>query len=196
MSPDEFAKKMREKIESLRTKNLPLKLAVSTSVGDVSTRAFTNKLNEKGEFFRYNSLDPIYIRDEQSPRDLSRKGKYGSDTFKSGKKKGEKHKTTYFGSYKEFRASVDADSEAVDWQLTNELRSDYGNSPKSTKPEKLKPAVQVNVNNYITRLSRENNIKKYEGLVKRYGNFLTCSEKEIQDYFRILDLELGNFLAK
>lgn len=196
MTPDEFAKKMREKIESLRTKNIPLKLSVATSVAQVSTRAFTNKLNEKGEFFRYNSLDPLYIRDEQSPRKLNHKGKFGSDTFKSGKKKGQKHKTTYFGSYKEFRAAVGADSEAVDWQLTNDLRSDYGNASKAAPPSKLKPAVQVNVNNYITRLSREHNIKKYEGLSARYGNFLTCSEKEIQDYFRILDLELGNFLAK
>lgn len=196
MSPEEYAEFLRGKIEELRKNNRPFGLAVATSVAQVSKRAFTDKRNEKGESFQYNSTDPVYIRDEDSPRKLSHKGKNGSDTYKSGKKKGQKHTTTYFDSYKSFRGAVGRDTDAVDWQLTNDLRSDYGNSSKAAPVSQLKPAVQINVNNYITRLTRDNNVKKYGGLSARYGEFLTCSTKEEADFFRINELELGKFLSE
>lgn len=196
MSPEEYAEFLRRKIEELRSKNKPFELAVRSTVAAVTLRAFSGKRNEKMESFQYNSTTPIYVSDLQSPRNLSKKGKNGNTKFESGKRKGQEHKTTYFKSYKDFRDSVDAKTDAVNWQLTNVLRGDYGNSPKDTPPERLKPAVKIDANHYLTQLSRDENISKYNGLVKRYGNFLQCSDTEEQEFYRINESELGKFLSE
>lgn len=203
MSPVEYAAFNRRKIEELRTRNKPFELAVLTSVAEVTKRAFSKAQNNLGQSFKYNSTDPIYVSDLNSPVNLSKKGKTGQDTFQSGSKKGQKHVTTYFESYLAFRKAVGAGEDAkgvakenVNWQLKNELRGDYGNSPKTTPPEKLKPAVKIDVNHYVTQLSKPENIKKYGGLVKRYGDFLKLSQAEEQEFYRINESELGKFLSE
>lgn len=197
MTPDEYAQSLRLKIESLRTKNTPFQLAVLTSVATVAKRAFSGKQNDKGQSFSYNSTDPIYISDDQSPRKLSRKGKTGRSTFEST---GQPHKTTYFNSYKDFRDNVDRKTDAVNWQLTGDLMSDYGSlqAPGNKNPpnlNELRPARKINVNEYITALDRPVNIKKYNGLSDRYGDFLQCSDAEEKQFFEVLEFELNKFLT-
>lgn len=198
MTPKQFADSLRKKIDELQRLNRPFQIAVLDSVARVSKRAFSDAQNEKGESFRYNDIEPLYVSDEQSPRKLSHKGKNGRSVFAST---GEKHKTTYFQNYKEFRRTVLREDNFVNWQLTGDLMSDYGSlsPPTSKKPPslaKLKPAVKINPNNYITKLDREINIKKYEGLSDRYGNFLECSEKEEKEFYRVLEGELALFLSR
>jgi len=191
MTPNEFAKVLESKIDELRRSNKPFEIAVKTSVAETVQRAFVNKRNENGESFQYNSTTPIYVSDNQSPQKLSHKGKNGNSKTKSGKP----HKTTYFDSYKSFRDSIGRDTDAVDWQLTTDLMSDYGNSPIGTSEASLDPAVRLDPNLYITHLTRSINIAKYNGLSQRYGQFLTLSQSEKERFYKINELELSSFLA-
>lgn len=198
MTPQEYADSLRTKIDELKKNNRPFQLAVLSSVAQVSKRAFSDKKNNEGQSFSYNSKDPIYVSDHQSPRKLSHKGKTGRSTFEST---GESHKTTYFDSYKAFRDNVQRKTDAVNWQLTGDLMSDYGSLPTPTDKEpppvnKLKPARKINPNKYVTALDREVNIKKYAGLSDRYGDFLKLSEFEMKEFYRIHEGELALFLAK
>lgn len=199
-TPRQFAERMRKKLEELQKNNRPFQIAVTSSAAEVAKRAFSDGKNNVGESFNYNSTNPLYISDEQSPRDLSRKGKTGRDTFESGKNKGDKHKTTYFDSYKKFRATVGRRDSYVNWQLTGDLMSDFGSLPPPTSKNppdlgQMKPAVKINVNEYITKLDRPNNVEKYNGLADRFGDFLKTSKEEEKRFFEILDKELANFLS-
>lgn len=200
MTPQEYADSLRKKIDELKKNNRPFQLAVLSSVAQVSKRAFSDKKNNVGQTFTYNDIEPLYVSDEQSPRKLSHKGKFGRDTFQSGKKKGQKHKTTYFSNYKEFRRTVGREDSHVNWQLTGDLMSDYGSLPAPTSKNppslsELKPARRINPNEYVTALDRDINIKKYRGLSDRYGDFLELSESEIKEFYRILNGELALFLS-
>lgn len=197
MTPKEFADSLRKKIDELQKVNRPFQLAVLSSVAQVSKRAFSDGMNNKGQSFSYNSTDPLYVSDSQSPQKLSHKGKTGKSVFASGKA----HTTTYYDSYKAFRGAVKRDTHPVDWQLTGDLMSDFGSlpAPSSKNPpplSQLRPAKKINPNNYITALDREINIKKYGGLSDRYGDFLELSEKEESEFYRILEGELALFLSK
>lgn len=201
MTPKEHANQLRAKIEELKKNNRPFQLAVLSSVAQVSKRVFSDGKNQAGSTFAYNDIEPVYITDEQSPRKLSHKGKFGKSVFASGEKKGLEHTTTYFASYKEFRQSVGRESNFVNWQLNGDLMSDFGSLPRpeSKQPPSqsaMKPAKKVNPNEYITALDRTNNVKKYEGLSDRFGKFLELSSKEEAEFYRILEGELALFLAK
>lgn len=200
-TPGQYADEMRKKLQALQEKNRPFNIAVTSIVAQVAKRAFSDGQNNVGQNFDYNSTNPIYVYDDQSPINLSHKGKTGKNKFTSGEKKGLEHATTYFKSYKEFRKKVKRKDQYVNWQLTGDLMSDYGNvdAPTNKKPPPInkdfKPATVVTVNEYITSIKRSNNVEKYDGLAFRYGEFLKMSKEEEKKFFEILDKELANFLS-
>ena len=192
---------MQKKVDELQKNNRPFQIAVLTSVAQVAKRAFSDARNDVGETFSYNDKDPLYVSDEQSPINLSHKGKTGKSKFKTGERAGLEHKTTYFDSYKAFRGHVGRATSAVNWQLTGDLMSDFGSLPIPSNDQppalgSLKPAVKINPNEYITKLDRDINVKKYGGLSSRYGDFLECSTEEIKTFYDVLEKELTLFLSK
>jgi hypothetical protein len=198
LTPKQFADQLRGKLAELQKNNRPFQLAVLSSVAQVAKRAFSDGVNNVGQSFSYNDSDPLYISDDQSPRKLSHKGKTGQNVFKST---GKPHKTTYFDSYKSFRANVGRRTSTVNWQLNGDLMSDFGSipAPVSKQPPSLsqmRPAVKISPNFYITKLDRDINVKKYSGLSERYGEFLKVSASEEKEFFRIFDNELILFLSK
>lgn len=191
MTPAEYAAELELKIAELQGLNRPFRLAVYSTVGKMSRRIFVDGQNDQGQTFQYNSTDPIYVSDARQKKVLTGKGKDGSDTFKSGKKKGQKHKSTYFDSYKAFREQLGLKSDKVVWILNDDLKSDYLNA----KDVQNASPIEVSANEY-RQVIRSENIEKYAGLSKRYGSFLNLSSSEIKYFYDINEKELALFLSK
>lgn len=191
MTPQEYAAELELKIAELQGQNRPFRLAVYSTVGKMSRRIFVDGQNESGQTFQYNSTDPIYVSEARQKAVLTGKGKNGSDTFKSGEKKGQKHKSTYFESYKAFREQLGLKSDKVVWILNDDLKSDFLNA----KDVQNATPVEVTTNEY-RQVIRDENVQKYSGLSKRYGQFLNLSQSEIDLFYKINENELALFLSK
>ena len=204
MTPTEYAQELELKIAELQGFNKPFRTAVYSAIGKASRRIFVSGINEKGQSFQYNSTDQMYVPNPDNPKSdkawiqarqksvMTGKGKYGESTFKTGKKKGQKHVTTYFESYKEFRALQGLESNFVVWKYNNDLMSDYLNAKDVSNAS----PVEISANEYRQELAREINVKKYEGLSERYGKFLTLQPSEIKYLLEINEKELNLFLSK
>jgi len=186
MTPAEFAKQLETKTERLKAENRPFKLAVYSTVGDMSRRIFVRGENENGQTFDYNSTDPLYVSEARQKKVLTGKGKNGSNTFKDGKK----HKTTYFESYKALREAQGLPSDHVIWKYNGDLMSDFINAKdvQDAKP------IEITTNEY-RQVIRGENITKYSGLSKRYGQFLNLQPAEIKKFYTINEKELALYLS-
>lgn len=190
LTTEEYIKKNRVKLEALVRFDIPLKIAVYTIVGEQSIRIFQMGLNSAGSKIGvYNTSNSLYVNTSKSaPIKNSPIGKNGDTKFKNGKS----HKSTYYKSYKEFRAKQKRESGFVNLRLTNELQSDFSNakiSKTSTKVIQGQP-IRVNANYYKTELKKDINQKKREGLEDKYGKIFSLTKEEKAKYFAILQKEL------
>lgn len=78
-----------------------------------------------GKIGQYNSNHPLYINPKNSPKKFKPKGRYGATVFKSGKKKGQEHKTKFFPSYAAFRGNIGRQHNYVNLQLSGKLRLSF-----------------------------------------------------------------------
>lgn len=191
MTPSEYAEELRRKAEEIKRTNRPFKLAVYSTVARSSQRIFDRGVTADGQSFKYNDTTPLYIADSQAKNKggITHKGKTGRSVFESGKKAGQRHKTTYFSSYRELRAAQGLETNHVNWTFIGDLKSDFLNTKVGAPTSSAEP-VRVNLNEYI-QVTRGVNVEKYEGLSKRYGQFLNVSPEEIQEFYDTLNFELA-----
>lgn len=152
MSIDEYINKLRTASQEIDS-GKPLLLASTSATQQMITRIFVKGQNETGKTFQYNSTDPLYVNPVTSPgKKFPTKGKTGKDTFTSGKKKGEKHVTGWFESYKDYREAIGRKTDKVYFNLSGDLNSDVANGLR-----------RVNNNEYVIELKRPINVEKKKG---------------------------------
>jgi hypothetical protein len=123
------------------------------------------------------STKPIYINAFQSPRGIKPVGKTGQTTFKTS---GKPHKTQYFaGGYDQFKKSLQRPM----FEIFGRLKKNFTNS------------LQKRGDSYVTGVSGDDNVSKYQNLIKKYGKvsfMLTKDEKT--KYSNCINAKLNNIL--
>lgn len=156
MSPEDFAKKLRSQIKEIR-KGKPMFLALNTAISEMGERIFEDGKSTRGRTFKYNSTNEIWVNGANYQRGKIRKG--------SGRgKKGTPTRggSTYYKSYKEFRAKQGRNSSKVNWRLSGALQKDFLNSVKRPR------ATKINNFKYVTAVSNESK-KIIDGQESKYG---------------------------
>lgn len=195
MNAQQYKEKLLGIAEKLKTDNVPLKLATYSVVGIQAKRIFTHGYNTDGRQFQYNSTTPLYL-DPLVTFDGAKLGspigKTGRSVFESGKKKGQPHKTVYVESYKDYREKIQRETAFVNWELSGELKLDFENP--QVKGGDATP-IKVSENEYISGLSDLVNIKKRQGLEKKYGRIFFLSESEKKTFYETASFEFRKLLA-
>src|SRR5690606_31005031 len=106
VSVAEYIASQNERFEKFQNGEA-LELAVRDTHAKQVQRIFVDGKNSSdSQIGKYNTTDPLYVNPKNAPKNTSVRGKYGQNTFSNGNK----HKTTYFGSYSEFRQSQGRES--------------------------------------------------------------------------------------
>lgn len=181
MTTEEFLIKQRKAFTQIIEKDVPLQRATKTVVAAQATRIFVEgKNSSNGNIGQYDTKRPMYINPEKSPRKtgdkirgieglLPTRGKTGEHVFENGKT----HKTTFVNNHKDFRNRIGRRIDRVDLFLSGDLKSDFSNSKAATAEP-----VKVDVHQYVVGLKRNENIKKLEGIEKKYGIVFHHTEGE------------------
>ena len=187
MTPFEFGNRLNRKITSLEKENIPFKIAVQTTHALRMTRIFDRgELTSGGQIGQY-STKPIYINAK----------KYGFSFVGQGKNQARRNSkakriTKYFAEgYKGFRQFVKRPVNTINLGLTYDLRFDLSNSKSLNQPGK---AEKVSPHEYIERLKRPHNVKKFAGIEERFGNIGGFQNKERTTFNKVLQFELIRFL--
>ena len=188
ITPQEFAEQTRQKLLEIARNNRPLQLAATSTHATISRRAFTDGRNEDGQQFQYSGT-PLYVNPD-SPSVRRKFPPLGKPNAEGKRRKG---RTGWFNGYGAFKQSQGYSGAYVNWQLTGDLKSDYENQPVGAPSDTALP-FRVDVNEYQGRLKRPENTEKYEGLASRFGEFLTASETEKRQFYRIVENELADIL--
>jgi hypothetical protein len=194
MTIKEFQISLDNRVKNLKTFTEPLRRAAFSVTAQMGERIFDEgKTTDSGEIGQY-STKPIYVNPEKLTVKKSigvKSGKTGEKVFKSGKKKGEPHKTKYLeGGYKELRDKVGRQSSFVDLSFSNELRMDFNNERPVAEPRK------INDLEYQIRLDKDINQKKRGGMEEKYGTIFNLSDKEKELFFETIQFEFNNRLSK
>jgi hypothetical protein len=173
MDLEEFKIQLREKIKAINEAKY-FNIAIQDVASTQAERIFEEGKNESGETHQYNSIDPIYISQNKTP-----KGKGG-----------------YFKSYKAFRQSIGRDVSKVNFRLTNDLQSDFINRLIPESSNKVGEANPIKVNNWKYRIAfkRALNIKKAEGLEKRYGKIFGLTRGEKDHFTKVVQFEFKRLI--
>lgn len=113
------------------------------------------------------------------------------------------------GWYKQYREKRSRETAFVNWRFEGDLKSDFENAPNpddTTPNGEPKGAFRIDANHYQTKLSRQINQLKYEGLSKGftgkkggrfagYGEFLNLSKEEEKKFYEIVTFETRKFFA-
>jgi hypothetical protein len=161
----------------------PYFLAASTAHADMSERIFTDGINASGEEIgQYKPADPdkpLYIGALDTPVALPKTGKKGEAVFKNGKP----HKSTYFPSYKDFRAKIGRRSDYVNLQLFGNLMTEFTATLKRDAPTR-----------WYASVTRVDNVAKANGAESRYGSIFALLQRERDAYRDALNYEIMKIL--
>jgi hypothetical protein len=171
LTPEQFAAKLREKAKAIAL-NAPLQIAAQSVHADRVIRIFSDGISGAS----YNKTDALYVADKDLRRAGTHKGKTGKQI-----------KTTYYPSYYDLKRQQGFDPNTVNMRLTNDLQSDFANSPTGQ-------VIKVNNNLYVEALRRSENVDKLKGNIKRFGNFVAFTQKEKDDFQRIYAFEMNKLL--
>lgn len=197
ITPQELADKFNIALNELIEKNKPLEIAARTTHALQTRRIFVRGQNSAGgQIGQYNTTNPLYVNPEKSPGNTAGikppTGKNGATEFKTGKKAGQKHKTTWLASYKEYRGRIGKGSDFVNLVLSSDLFKDFA-SPVYDK-DNPRPEM-ISVNSYQSRLKREDNQKKMEGAEDKYGEITKLTTEEKQVFFGTAEFELKKMFS-
>lgn len=185
MTTAEFIKKLDSKIALLQ-KGEALQRAVLAINTERTARIFERGLNTSGsKIGNYNATKPVYINPNDAP-------KGGNQVGKSGKK----IKSLYYPSYKAFRSAMGRESNFVNVRLNNELQNDLGNGALSKGASGIvKPSpIKISNTKYRITLKKDINIKKVEGLEKKFGKFLDHTKQEKELFQKVYAFEVEKIL--
>lgn len=173
--------------------NKPLKIAAQTIHTLRVLRIFHEGLNQNGSSIgTYNTSTEIYASNDQLRKKGTGKGKNGQSTFKNGNK----HKTSYYKSYRDLKVQQGFNASGVDLRMTNNFQSDYANATlnkTSDKSPEAKP-FKANVNTYQEKLSRQENVDKLEGFEKKYGKVFNFTAGEKKAFQKTYNFEANQIL--
>lgn len=171
LTPDQFVKQLRERVNMLSKENKPLQIAAQTVHALRVNRIFHEGLDSNGgQIGTYATSPEVWIEN-----DYHRRG--GNNGGKTGRAK----KTSYYQSYAAFKRSQGFGSNIV-LRQTNRLQSDFANrqiSPNSDALPKSAP-IKVNKDKYIERITSENIDK-----IKGRENVFNFSNQERQTFYKV-----------
>lgn len=181
MTPEEYKKNLNFDEKLVKIKNAYL-LSVKDVIGAQVVRIFEEGINSSGsKIGTYSNSKPLYVSDDRSPRQGTKKGKTGK-----------KITTTYYESYQSFRSEQGRESSFVNLRLFGRLMSDLANAPVDRKdapiPGEMTPN-KVDDFEYYTRIRAEN-VGKKKGADAKYGNVFSHTKAEIERFNRTLEFEL------
>lgn len=190
ISPETYNQRLKSFIKELETKNRGFQMAVISTHHKQAKRIFQDGVaSDESQIGQYNSTNPLYVDPNTTFGNTSKlkppRGKHGETEFKTGKKAGQPHKTTYVDSYKELRNLVGRKTDKVNLVASGELQSDFS-----------KGNIKINANSYQTKLSKPKNVKKIDGLEKKYGKIISFTKSEHIHCEKIAIHELINDLKK
>lgn len=177
MTIKEFQQKLENKLKDDTLFSSPLRFAAFDATAKMAERIFDEGKKEDGTDIssRY-STTPIYVNPEKLTVNKNigaLMGKTGEKIFKSGKKKGQPHKTKYLaGGYEELRDKTGRQTNYVDLIFSNELRTDFSNGETVAEPRKISDLE------YQINLDKEINQKKRKGMDEKYGKIFSLSADE------------------
>ena len=118
--------------------------------------------------------------------------KNGNHTGKNGKS----IKTSYYKSYADMKKQQGFTGGQVNLRLTNDLQSDFANSPQTsgTGRPPVGEAIKVSSSFYIEALRRPLNQKKLHGHIARYGDFTLFTQEERKKFNETLTFELNRLI--
>lgn len=192
MTPEEFDKKMKAKIESLKREDKPLAMAVKSIMAVQAGRIFLDGKNTDGNNIGEYVNKPVYINPNKmgSIRKFKTKGKNGDAKFKDGTP----HKTGYFENFLEFKKTVGRNKriQTIDLFLTGDLQRDWANA------ETLRDAKANKINEHYYNVTlKEHNYVKIEGYETSDNGktpVFKLSKAERDLYNKVLATELNKFL--
>ena len=193
MTAEEFAEKIREKIDRLKSDDKPLRDATVAAHAKMAQRIFEGgKDSSEGSIGSY-STKPIYLKELKdpiggfgkkkepygiSPRNSKglnpKRGKAGNTEFKTTDRA---RITSYFEGWKGFREVQGLETSVVNLNYTGDMRSDF-----SRPIENLAPFKVAN-NEYVFRFSRDMNNKKARGNEEHFKKTIFKLSKEERDLF-------------
>jgi hypothetical protein len=212
-SGEEFIMRHVQRVEQLMQYNYPFEQCVRDQLIRNYKRIFSMGLKTDMTKIGTYSTKPMYVNPNFTPRAggftsrsggkmqglLPTIGKHGEKYFNAktkirgarGTETGEPHRTTYLaGGYKELRNRTGRRIDFVNLQFTNDLFLDYTNAPIGTPPKPIK----ISQHEYIVKLKREHNVKKVDGLQKKYGTIFNLSENEKVAFIQRLQRLVNNWL--
>lgn len=203
ITPQEFADKINLQIAELQRANKPLEIAARSVHALQVQRIFKEGRKSDGsDIGQYNSTNPLYVNPKTSPGNTSGikppRGKNGDTHFKSGKKEGQAHKTTYVESYRAYKGLIGRNNDKVNLRLSDDLFSDFASpvfDSGNPRPE------MISINEYQSRLKRDHNQKKFEGLqfgnksLKGYGVIGKLTTEEKKTFFEVVERELKQMFS-
>lgn len=125
----EYIASQKERFENIQNGEA-LEIAVRDTHAKQVQRIFVDgKNSDDSHIGKYNTTDPIYVNPKNAPKNTPPRGKYGQTTFAHGIKNfnRDKHKTTYFESYSEFRQEQEREYTFVNLNLFGNLKSAFAN---------------------------------------------------------------------
>ena len=186
LTTDQWVAQLHKVTEKLSKENLPLKKAATTTEAFRVVRVFQDGKNQNGAGIgTYNTTTEIWASNDQLRKKGTNKGKTGKPT-----------KSSYYKNYKSLVAQQGLDSSGVHLRMTNNFQSDYANAPLakgSNGVPKPKP-FRVNVNTYVVKLSRQENVDKLRGFESKYGKVFDFSNDERKLFNKVYNFEANQIL--
>jgi len=180
MTIEEHIAKLRSQVKALDG-NKPFAIAVQSVHALRVKRIFDTGISGAA----YNKSKPLYVSDKNLRSNGNHRGKTGKPI-----------KTTYFKSYYDLKAAQGFNANVVNLRLTNDLQSDFANAQltSGTGAPPAGIAIKVNDNLFIEAIRRPKNVKKLNGLVKRYGNFTLFTTEERAAFNKVLTFEFNKLM--
>lgn len=203
MTPQEYINREKKYYDWLLKTAKPFQISVYNIIAEQAVRIFQDgKKSDGGAIGKYDTKTELYVNKKfvkgggklGTPRGKPYNNKAGRTKFASGKKKGEKHKTVYFNSYKSFREKLGRRVDTVNLQLNYDLFSDWANQAQRKVPKKYDPTKISNFE-YQIKLKREINVKKVEGLEEKYGDIFRMTKNEKEVWKKTIDFNFSKSRA-
>lgn len=196
MTPIEYADKLRLALSEIERENKPLAIAAATMTAQMSERIFVNGqdvnnapigvYSKKGLYIGTDELRALKMAGQATGKGKPNKDGKASDTFKTGKKAGTKHRTTYFAGWEAVRKAAGKPTDVVNLDFIGDLKSDFA----------VSSLLRVDVHEYNIRFRSDENKNKALGNEDHFNKTIfTPSQQEKDKFFSTAEFELRKLLS-
>jgi hypothetical protein len=165
----EYARQLIKAIDTIDS-GKPLRIAAQSVHAIRVDRIFNKGIDGAS----YSTRSPIYISAKQT-----RRGKGGKYT-----------------NYTAFKQAIGFKGN-VNLRVTNDLQMDFANSSKDSGTGAASVGEVIKVNNglFIEEIRSAENVKKLNGNIKRFGNFIEFTNEEKKTFDTVLEQEIIKILT-